>query len=214
MNTTAPAIKKSAVLTRCECSRFSVLTNVREDLNGDLIWDEEFTTNCIAPTRNTFAPGHDAKLKRFLIIAGASDWEVTKDEGGMSRNADAMTFAREFGFGYMVSNGITALQAKQAKQAAAIARKHEREEARNAKALARAERKSSRKPTEIIEVDGHRLHKAAEADGSLATRKVGRWEYEGIVTMHRVEGGEKADTIEVFSYQNKEGKVILTTKSR
>lgn len=215
--TTAPAAKDATNIA-CECSRFFVLRNLREENEGgDLTWDEEFSTNCTSTTRNTFAPGHDAKLKRFLIITGAANWEVTKDEGGMNRTADAMTFAREFGFGYMVSAGIIALRDKEAKRAAAIARKHEREEARNAKALARAERKTApktKKAVKIVEADSYRVHEAPTGDGTLVTRKVGRWDYEGILGMHRIEGGEKSDTIEIFRYQDKSGKVIYTTKSR
>lgn len=212
MNTTAPATKTSA---RCECSRFSVLVNVHDTAEGGLAWDSEYGTHCISATNNTFAPGHDAKLKSFLIKAGANSHEVTKDEGGVNRISDAMTFATEYGFAYMVSQGIAAAKDKLMKQAEAAARKHERAEEREARKLAKANRTpKTKKPVEIVEVEGYRFHAAPVADGTLTTRKVGRWDYEGILGMHRVEGGEKADTIEVFRYQDKSGKVLFTTKSR
>lgn len=203
MDATAPTAKTPS---RCECSRFSVLVNVHEnDTDGDLTWDDEYSTGCFASTNNTFAPGHDAKLKSFLIRAGSMSHEVTKDEGGMNRNADAMAFANEFGFGYMVSNGIAAAKDKLVRQAEAAARKHERAEEREARKLA--------KRSTIIEVEGFRVN-AKGVKAYAAIRKVGRWDYEGLVAMHRVEGGHASDTVEIFTYVDKQGKTQRTTKSR
>ncbi|MER6210915.1 hypothetical protein [Streptomyces sp. NPDC001642] len=88
---------------QCECSRYSVLVNLRKAANGDLEWDEELTTGCAATARKLFAQGHDAKLKSFLIRAGAAGHEVQRNEGGMTSVADAATHANRYSFGHMIS---------------------------------------------------------------------------------------------------------------
>ncbi|MER7509979.1 hypothetical protein ABTX82_16760 [Streptomyces lavendulae] len=125
-NTTAK--KAAAEQTRCECSRYSVLVNLRDD-NGDLAWDEELTTGCTATTARVFAPGHDAKLKSALIRWGVEGHDVTRDGDGVNTTADAETHAVKFIFANMVAAGI-----KRAKDKAAA--KAERAAARAAKKVA------------------------------------------------------------------------------
>ncbi|MFF3710439.1 hypothetical protein [Streptomyces phaeochromogenes] len=116
--TTAPkAAAAPAEPTPCECSRYSVLSNVREADNGDLTWDQELTTGCTATTKRTFAPGHDAKLKSALIRWGAEGHEIRYDDGGMSTTADAATLAAKFPFGHMVAAGIKRAEDKAAAKA-------------------------------------------------------------------------------------------------
>ncbi|MET7828501.1 hypothetical protein ABZT23_27955 [Streptomyces sp. NPDC005386] len=116
-NTTA-AKTAQAEPTRCECSRYSVLVNVRENgTDGDLVWDAELTTGCTATTKRTFAPGHDAKLKSALIKWGAEGHEVTRDDDGVNTVADASTHAAKFPFGHMVAAGIARAEAKAAEKA-------------------------------------------------------------------------------------------------
>lgn len=128
--TTAPKAAATPVEpTPCECSRYSVLSNVREAENGDLTWDQELTTGCAATTRRTFAPGHDAKLKSALIRWGAEGHEIRYDDGGMSTTADAATLAAKFPFGHMVAAGIKRAEDKAAAKA-------ERDAARAARKVA------------------------------------------------------------------------------
>jgi len=81
-----------------------VVRNVRECQCGNFANEETGARiECHAETLRTFAPGHDAKLKGFLIRVGA--------EGGMIRTlggevADPITVANLFGFGHMVAAGI------------------------------------------------------------------------------------------------------------
>ncbi|PWK67187.1 hypothetical protein BCL76_10992 [Streptomyces sp. CG 926] len=100
-----------AVPARCECSRYSVLVNLRDE-DGDLTWDEELTTGCTATTARVFAPGHDAKLKSALIRWGAEGHEVTREGDGVSTTADAATLASKFIFANMVAAGIKRAAAK------------------------------------------------------------------------------------------------------
>lgn len=93
MNATAT---KTAKIVACACS-----TVVAFGKDG-----EERRTGCRATTQRTFAPGHDARLKGFLIRAGADDMTVTFDGSGI--NLDPVSLANSFGFAYMVADGIAA----------------------------------------------------------------------------------------------------------
>lgn len=104
----SPSPARKSVKKPCECSKFEILVNVRENgIDGDLIWDEEIRTGCPGvKTGRTFAPGHDAKLKGFLIRAGIAGHEVTKVDGGVAISGNPIGFAEEYGFGQMVRSGI------------------------------------------------------------------------------------------------------------
>jgi hypothetical protein len=71
---------------------------------------KELTTGCRATTKRTFAPGHDARLKGFLIRNGA---EGNLVRVGQDVNTSAQAVADQFGFGYMVAEGIEAAKARQ-----------------------------------------------------------------------------------------------------
>ncbi|MEW2494340.1 hypothetical protein AB0942_12455 [Streptomyces nodosus] len=75
------------------------------------------TTGCAAETKRQFAPGHDAKLKSFLIKAGAEGAEVIRIVDGIASPADASTHAAKFVFGHMVAAGITRAEGKAAEKA-------------------------------------------------------------------------------------------------
>lgn len=62
------------------------------------------TTGCKATTKRVFAPGHDARLKGFLIRAGIAEELVQVGADTMNREPQAV--AEQFGFGYMVLEGI------------------------------------------------------------------------------------------------------------
>lgn len=75
---------------------------------------EVLTTGCTATTRRTFAPGHDARLKGFLIRAGVAD-QMVRIGDDVNTNPEAI--ADQFGFGYMVRTGIKNGKEKAAKKA-------------------------------------------------------------------------------------------------
>ncbi|QJD54051.1 hypothetical protein SEA_GALACTICA_104 [Streptomyces phage Galactica] len=91
MNATAT---RNAAKVACACSLVRIFAE-----DGTLI-----TTGCVATTRRTFAPGHDARLKGFLIRAGIAGHTVRLGADGEERDAQAV--ANQFGFGYMVAEGI------------------------------------------------------------------------------------------------------------
>ncbi|MEU9589855.1 hypothetical protein AB0D84_09000 [Streptomyces sp. NPDC048193] len=105
-NTTTAKTAQAATAepTRCECSRY--------ELEGGQ------TTGCKAETKRLFAPGHDAKLKSFLIRAGAAGELVTRvAEDGHRTSGQADSLAAKFTFGYMVKAGITRARDKAAEKA-------------------------------------------------------------------------------------------------
>lgn len=212
--------RKTSAKTVCECSRYSVLVNIHTNpADGNLVWDEELTTGCPKTlTTRTFAPGHDAKLKGFLIRAGVDGHEVTDDQG-ISCTAEAM--AGRYGFAHLVREGIdNGKLAREDKANKAKARAHkaelrnDRENEKAAKRAAKAETKthdgnSARQERELAalvaaEETKFAAEQAAQADErpepewddegpEIVTAKVGRWTYEGTVegdTFHYVAKGE------------------------
>lgn len=129
--------KTAAAATACECSLFdAVPSNLTEkDLaDGSYPFEE---IGCTATTKNTFAPGHDAKLKSFLIKQGFAGWDVRR---GIV-HGNALGWADTYGFGSQVRAGIAKLQAKadaKAKRPGNIA-KAERKLAESAKVVAGSE---------------------------------------------------------------------------
>lgn len=115
-------------LKPCECSAYDALpANLEEaDLeSGDY---EIFTTGCTATTRNTFAPGHDAKLKSALIRWGALGLDIRRNEGGVAASASPAKHASRYAFAHMVTAGVKRAEAKAAEKA----RKAEERAARKA----------------------------------------------------------------------------------
>lgn len=83
----------AATLAPCSCSLFVAVA-----ADGT-----RTTTGCTATTRRTFAPGHDARLKGFLIRAGKAGHLVATPEGTQEFPAKV---AERFGFAAMVAEGI------------------------------------------------------------------------------------------------------------
>lgn len=79
----------------CACSGFKAV-----DAAGNVV----ATTGCTASTKRTFAPGHDARMKGFLIRAGREGNLVRTPEGG--DDLPAAKVADRFGFAHMVRDGI------------------------------------------------------------------------------------------------------------
>ncbi|MET7477651.1 hypothetical protein ABZT17_25235 [Streptomyces sp. NPDC005648] len=169
----------TAEANHCECSRYSVLVNLREDGAGDLEYDEELTTGCGATARKLFAQGHDAKLKSFLIKAGAAGHEVRRDDGAVVSVADAATHAARYTFGHLIVAGIQRAETRAAVKA----------ERQDRKAAARQETQTRRAAREA--------RRAAKP--KVVKGKVGRWSYLGQVVdgqfIYRdAKGNEKTTT--------------------
>lgn len=128
-NTTA-AKTAQAEPTACTCSQFST--------------EDGRTTGCKAETKRQFAPGHDAKLKSFLIKAGAEGTEVIRTVDGIASPADASTHAAKFAFGHMIAAGITRAEGKAAEKAERAAARAARKAAPKAKAPAKVTAKVGR----------------------------------------------------------------------
>lgn len=157
MNATAKTTAKIA--NACTCS---LVVAFAED-------GTELTTGCTSTTKRTFAPGHDARLKGFLIRAGAENMMVRVGE---DVNTSAQAVADQFGFGYMVAEGI-----RKAEKRAFLA-------------MIRETKKAAKKT--------HETPKQVAA-------KVGRWEYEGVITDSPEHGPQ-------FTYTNRKGVQVTTTR--
>lgn len=226
---TATAKTTKTEPTACACSQFEAL-----DLNDVTEADVEagdiqtFATDCTASTRNVFAPGHDAKLKSFLIKAELAGLEIRRMQGGMAINADAVSHANEFGFGHMVAAGIEKGRAKAEARAARKAAKATKTVAEHGRAKAKslAETVAAEQAKHQAEQTAKvaELQAAAEWDdapaapvadtewadahtdedkaayGEPTKAKVGRWTYEGTVF-----NGE-------FTYTDGKGKTQTTRK--
>lgn len=204
--------------TPCACSRYSVLVNLREQENGDLTWDQELTTGCPGTlTGREFAPGHDAKLKGFLIRAGIAGHEVTENTGGMAVTGSAIAMASRYGFEYMVRQGIAGglikAETKRMKKGDpdALARGHAAQAKVDALTHDGNEVRKSRELAALVAAEEEKFaaEQAAsrpepmwddEPEPQIVKAKVGRWVYEGTE-----EGGE-------FTYTDKKGEVQTTTK--
>lgn len=118
--------------TPCECSKYEAA------IGGQLTEEnvasgnyDTFSTGCVATTKREFAPGHDAKLKSFLITHGAQGHDI---KFGITLGT-AEQFAKQYTFGYMILEGIAKAKEK-------LDAKAEREAAKAAKKAApKAERK-------------------------------------------------------------------------
>lgn len=218
------ASKTTEAATPCECSLFDAVPGnlTEKDLADGSYPIEEI--GCTATTKNTFAPGHDAKLKSFLIKQGFAGWDVRRS----ITVGTALGFADSYGFGSQVRAGIAKLQAKaEARAARAAGRKAPKPErklaesagivvpAQPAKSLAEivaqeeadhAAQVAANRPkpewddetsatTPTLEDEAAmNTHAREERERGLVVAKVGRWQYEGFV----------ADD-ETFSYVAKDG---------
>lgn len=104
--------KNNVIATACECSHYEAM--ITEQLTEENLASgsyEIFTTGCNAATRNTFAPGHDAKLKSFLIKHSASEYEIRRNDG-VAVTDTALGHAKRYAFSHMVAEGIAKKLAK------------------------------------------------------------------------------------------------------
>lgn len=93
----------------CACSLFVAVAADGRDTR----------TGCTATTRRTFAPGHDARLKGFLIRAGRDRLHVREVGRGVAHDQHPVQIAERFGFAHMVRDGIA--RAAKPRKAKAVA---------------------------------------------------------------------------------------------
>lgn len=151
LDTTADATGATA----CECSKYEAQIaeqHTEENLaSGNY---DTFSTGCTATTKREFAPGHDAKLKSFLILHGAQGHEIRYGITVTTAEAEAKRYA----FGYMILEGIEKAKAK-------LAAKAERAAAKAAKATApKAERKLAESAGIVKVADVVAAEEAAHAE--------------------------------------------------
>lgn len=87
----AQHVATQKAIRECACG------NYVDAVTGESIGCEEETTR-------TFAPGHDAKLKSFLVQCYVQGHKVRKL--GQRREVDGLTASREFGFSTQVAGAI------------------------------------------------------------------------------------------------------------
>lgn len=156
--------------TPCECSLFEAF--IPEQLTDETIESGDFdtlTTGCTATTKRTFAPGHDAKLKSFLIKHEAAGNEIRRNDG-IAVTADAMGHARRYDFAHLVAAGIEKAQAKaeaRATRAATKAANAAKPKATKADAAGGTTHRSWRPIGTAAVHDGNEARQAREAN-SLA----------------------------------------------
>ena len=202
--------------TPCNCAAYSILA--WNETNQD--WDTSATTGCPGTlTTRDFAPGHDAKLKGFLIRAGVANQEVSDNQG---ITAPAERMADRFGFGHMVRTGIANGKADRDEKSMKRQLRAWKAEQRNDRENDKVERKlaaqthdgnQARKARELAalvaaEEAKHAAEQAAivvpepewDDEPQVVKAKIGRWTYEGTVA-----DGE-------FTYTNGKGEATSTTK--
>ena len=80
----------------CDCGQFSVGNPT------DMTWSP---IPCGATTKRTFAPGHDARLKGYLIRSATAGVTVRRTVDGVHTDKTAFEWADIYGFGYLVRQG-------------------------------------------------------------------------------------------------------------
>ncbi|MFF9862117.1 hypothetical protein [Streptomyces tendae] len=138
---TAQAETTADELHPCECAAYDALTADLTDADLETGDYEVFTTGCAATTKRQFAPGHDAKLKSFLIKQGAAGRDIRRNEGGVATSASAEQHAARYAFGHMVAAGVKRAEEKAAEKV----RKAEERAARTAAPKAKAPKKVTAK---------------------------------------------------------------------
>ncbi len=59
---------------------------------------ERITTECTSTTQSTYAQGHDAKLRKFLVQAGVGGHKVQRTEGKIVIAKEALRWAADLGW--------------------------------------------------------------------------------------------------------------------
>lgn len=199
MTNTTKSTEVTESETPCECSNYDAL--IPDQLTEENLADgnvDYFDTGCTSTTRNTFAPGHDAKLKSFLIAQEVAGNEIRRTAGGMAVSRSAVEHASQFAFAHMVEAGIAKASEKAKAQADRKAARAARKAAKGVKKAPAAsethtvEHKPGKSLAEIVADE-----EAAHAEATKRSQpepewtedepkapeqveaKVGRWTYKG-----------------------------------
>ncbi|WP_024758686.1 hypothetical protein [Streptomyces exfoliatus] len=89
----------------CACGSYSYLVLLHETPHGDRTWEPR-TTRCTGTTQSTYAQGHDAKLRKFLVEAGVAGVQVRKTEEKVVVERDAVRIADDLGWGDDVRQAV------------------------------------------------------------------------------------------------------------
>lgn len=164
--TTATAVETTK---SCQCGMYFAVTAEWNDPETDQPEETTESTGCHATTTRDFAPGHDAKLKGYLIRWGAAGYEVAFVDGGVRVGTTATAIAHRYGFGHMVDAGIAKAVAKQQERQAKADAKHARKAAKaQAPTVSLVREIPKAKPAPV---------EGEPAAERIATIKVGRWTY-------------------------------------
>ncbi|SHJ58503.1 hypothetical protein SAMN05421803_107178 [Nocardiopsis flavescens] len=104
-------VKNETLAKVCACGAYSYLIPQKPGPGGESIW-RRVTTGCLATTRATYAQGHDAKLKGFLIEAGVGGHQVLWTGDGTVIGRTAEGWAAELGWLDAVREGIERKRAR------------------------------------------------------------------------------------------------------
>lgn len=163
----------------CECSFYEALDEGQlTEANLESGDYDVFSTGCISTTKKTFAPGHDAKLKGYLIRWHMQGLEIRRNEGGVAISTDAATAAARYEFGHMVVAGIAKAEEK-AKAAAErkAARRVSREEGKKiGKAVADAVAQVKTPTLAEVVAAEEAKHQQAEAAKVAAQQADAEWD--------------------------------------
>lgn len=88
----------------CACRSYSFLITVSETPT-ETVWHQK-TTECTDTTQSTYTPGHDAKLRSFLVQAGIEGCQVRRVKGDIIIGKSALRVAAELGWEDAVREGI------------------------------------------------------------------------------------------------------------
>lgn len=171
MTETAASDTKTANPYRpCACSRFEAVVPTEDGSD----YSYQADTGCAESTARVFAPGHDAKLKGFLIREGAFGHSIRESDGGMATERTAIDTATMFGFGTQVAAGID--------RAARLAEEkaHRQAERAVARGQARAARESA-KTAQQAKVDKTKADEKTAEGPFVVTIKMGRWTYPAVI---------------------------------
>lgn len=197
--------KATETATPCECSKFDALPGDLTEAQIESGDYESWDTGCTSTTRNLFAPGHDAKLKSFLIKHEANGNEIRRNEGGVASTTDAAGHASRYEFAHMVVAGVAKAQAKAKAKAEREAARAERKAAKGKPAERKLAESAGIVPAQVSKplAEVVREEEAKHAAEVVASRpapewddepkaavdltgrpevmaKVGRWSYKGI----------------------------------
>ncbi|MFE7764685.1 hypothetical protein [Streptomyces sp. NPDC057438] len=81
----------------CACGSYYYLVPLHEDAGKDQVWERK-TTECTSTTQSTYAQGHDAKLRKFLVSAGVGGYRVHRVEGKIVIVKDPARVAADLGW--------------------------------------------------------------------------------------------------------------------